>query len=88
MPAPLYDTKVEVAVAKQMAKVTERLKTSFNLALGDNFYFDGVTDVDDVRFKVYLKMIIACIDDIGDKPRDLNSLKTFNDYNSINQTTI
>lgn len=46
-----YDTPVEVAVAKQMASVTERYKTSFNLALGDNFYFDGVKDVDDKRFE-------------------------------------
>lgn len=47
-----YDTPIETAVAKQMAAVTERYDSSFNLALGDNFYFDGVTDVDDKRFTV------------------------------------
>lgn len=46
-----YDTPWEVAVARQMASVTERFKSSFNLALGDNFYENGVTDVDDKRFK-------------------------------------
>lgn len=46
-----YDTPWEVAVARQMASVTERFKSSFNLALGDNFYENGVTDVDDQRFK-------------------------------------
>ncbi|KAH3695879.1 tartrate-resistant acid phosphatase type 5-like [Dreissena polymorpha] len=46
-----YDTPVETAVAQQMAAVTEAYQSSFNLALGDNFYFDGVTDVDDKRFQ-------------------------------------
>lgn len=35
-----------------MAAVTERYKSSFNLALEDNFYTDGVIDVEDKRFKV------------------------------------
>ncbi|KAL4237006.1 Tartrate-resistant acid phosphatase type 5 [Mactra antiquata] len=46
-----YDTPFEVAVAKQMASVTETYKSSFNLALGDNFYFSGVKNVEDKRFQ-------------------------------------
>ncbi|XP_052774583.1 tartrate-resistant acid phosphatase type 5-like [Mya arenaria] len=46
-----YDTPIETKVAKQMAKVSEMYQSSFNLALGDNFYSNGVTDVDDKRFK-------------------------------------
>ncbi|XP_052778205.1 tartrate-resistant acid phosphatase type 5-like [Mya arenaria] len=51
LPTFPYETPVELAVAKQMADVTNTYHTSFNLALGDNFYFDGVKDVDDKRFK-------------------------------------
>ncbi|KAL4237005.1 Tartrate-resistant acid phosphatase type 5 [Mactra antiquata] len=46
-----YDTPVEKAVAKQMASVAQMYDTSFIMALGDNFYFDGVKDVDDKRFE-------------------------------------
>ena len=41
-----------MAVGEQMGKITTAYQTSFNLALGDNFYFDGVTDVEDKRFFV------------------------------------
>ena len=35
-----------------MGKIADYLDTQFVLALGDNFYFDGVKDVADPRFKV------------------------------------
>ena len=47
-----YATPIEMAVGEQMGKITTAYQTSFNLALGDNFYFDGVTDVEDKRFFV------------------------------------
>lgn len=47
-----YDTPSEKAVANAMGKLGERLNTSFQLALGDNFYFDGVKTVADPRFEV------------------------------------
>lgn len=47
-----YRTPVEKAVARRMGVVAETLNTQFLLALGDNFYFDGVKDVDDKRFYV------------------------------------
>ena len=47
-----YRTPVEKAVGREMGKITDYLDTQFVLALGDNFYFDGVKDVADSRFKV------------------------------------
>ena len=47
-----FRTLVEQNVAKQMAAVTKTYGTKFNLALGDNFYYDGVTAVNDGRFQV------------------------------------
>ena len=35
-----------------MGAVGKKLNTSFQLALGDNFYFDGVQSVTDPRFQV------------------------------------
>lgn len=47
-----YDTPSEIAVANAMGKMGERLNTSFQLALGDNFYYQGVQSVTDPRFQV------------------------------------
>lgn len=47
-----YTTPSEVAVAIAMGNLGEKLNTSFQLALGDNFYYHGVQSVDDPRFKV------------------------------------
>lgn len=52
LPTPPYTTPIEKGTAKSMAKLTTTYGTQFNLALGDNFYFDGVKSVDDPRFKV------------------------------------
>jgi len=47
-----FRTPIEEAVAARLADVGGRINASFVLALGDNFYYDGVTDVDDPRFQV------------------------------------
>ena len=47
-----YTTKVETAVADQMGAIADIYQTSFNLALGDNFYTEGVRNVEDKRFVV------------------------------------
>ncbi len=47
-----YETPAEIAVAKSMGKLGQELNTSFQLALGDNFYFDGVHSATDSRFQV------------------------------------
>jgi len=46
-----YETPSEVAVAEAMGKLGVQLNTSFQLALGDNFYFDGVKSATDSRFQ-------------------------------------
>ncbi|CAH1774170.1 unnamed protein product [Owenia fusiformis] len=46
-----YRTPIELGVASQMGKVAGNLKTQFQVALGDNFYFDGVKDISDKRFQ-------------------------------------
>lgn len=42
---------IETTVAKQMGATADAVDAKFTLALGDNFYFDGVTDVNDKRFQ-------------------------------------
>ena len=39
-------------MSTEMTRLAKKYATKFQLALGDNFYFKGVTDVDDKRFKV------------------------------------
>lgn len=59
-----YDTPCEVAIADAMGKMGTKLNTSFQLALGDNFYFDGVQSVSDHRFQVrdyFKETVISCI---------------------------
>ncbi|XP_031550025.1 tartrate-resistant acid phosphatase type 5-like [Actinia tenebrosa] len=46
-----YKTPIESAVAKQMSKTSEQLGAQFIVALGDNFYFSGVKNVNDKRFE-------------------------------------
>lgn len=52
LPTHPFTTPVEVSVSKQMAAISSSFGPQFLLALGDNFYFDGVKDVTDMRFKV------------------------------------
>ena len=52
LPAFPYRTPIEVAVAGRMGDIADSLDAQFILALGDNFYFDGVKHVDDPRFQV------------------------------------
>jgi len=45
-----FRTVVQEGVAVRMTKMAQLYSTQFQLALGDNFYFDGVTNEDDKRF--------------------------------------
>lgn len=50
LPSWPYTTPLEIAVGEQMGRIAKTNKTSFTVALGDNFYFDGVKNVEDKRF--------------------------------------
>lgn len=52
VPYPPYITAVQKATAQEMSKVAEQMGADFVLALGDNFYYKGVDNVDSPRFKV------------------------------------
>jgi len=51
IPDPPYYTVAQKRVAVQMGRIAEKISARFTVGLGDNFYEDGVTDVDDPRFK-------------------------------------
>ena len=46
-----YTTPAEIATATGMGKIANSLSSTFGLALGDNFYTQGVKNVDDTRFQ-------------------------------------
>ena len=52
-----YTTPSEEAVAHGMGNIGKKLNTSFQLALGDNFYYQGVQSIDDPRFQVRVYII-------------------------------
>ncbi|XP_076440919.1 tartrate-resistant acid phosphatase type 5-like [Babylonia areolata] len=51
LPTWPYRTPIEVGTANQMARISTLYNPHFIIELGDNFYFDGVTSVDDKRFQ-------------------------------------
>lgn len=48
--APYYTT-AEADIAAQMGKKATEVGAKFTIALGDNFYDEGVKNVDDQRFQ-------------------------------------
>lgn len=48
---PPYTTPAEMETASSMGKTAERLSSSFQISLGDNFYHRGVKNVSDPRFR-------------------------------------
>jgi tartrate-resistant acid phosphatase type 5 len=52
LPNSPYRTVIETQVSKTMNELSQTHNTKFQVALGDNFYFNGVQNVGDTRFKV------------------------------------
>ncbi|XP_013404251.1 tartrate-resistant acid phosphatase type 5 [Lingula anatina] len=46
-----YSSRIQRAVAKQLGKVADEVNSQFVISVGDNIYFRGVRNVEDVRFK-------------------------------------
>ena len=57
---PPYYTDPEQDVAKQMGDIAASMGAQFTLSMGDNFYDNGVTDVDDPRFN-YVEIGVHCV---------------------------
>ncbi|XP_038649816.1 tartrate-resistant acid phosphatase type 5b isoform X6 [Scyliorhinus canicula] len=51
VPDPPYVTVVQKATAHEMGRVMQNSRTDFVLDVGDNFYYHGVDNVNDFRFK-------------------------------------
>ncbi|XP_075433627.1 tartrate-resistant acid phosphatase type 5 [Ascaphus truei] len=51
LPLPPYHTAREMLTAQEVGKTVAAMGADFILSLGDNFYYDGVKDVNDSRFK-------------------------------------
>lgn len=51
LPDSPYRTAIELGVSDTMTKYAKSHDTKFQIALGDNFYFNGVKNADDRRFK-------------------------------------
>lgn len=52
VPNAPFHTAREIANAKEMARTVQTMGADLILSLGDNFYFNGVHDVNDKRFQV------------------------------------
>ncbi|XP_077326456.1 tartrate-resistant acid phosphatase type 5 isoform X2 [Lithobates pipiens] len=59
LPLPPYHTKQETYVAAELGKTVANWGADFILSVGDNFYYEGVKDVTDPRFKSTFESVFA-----------------------------
>ncbi|XP_065669771.1 tartrate-resistant acid phosphatase type 5 isoform X2 [Hydra vulgaris] len=51
LPTAPFSTDIENGTSKQMSIIADKYKVDFVVALGDNFYFDGIENEHDPRFE-------------------------------------
>lgn len=61
LPSFPYRTLIEEAVANHLGNLAESTASKFVLALGDNFYFDGVSSVKDPRFQETYESVFKAV---------------------------
>ncbi|OCT56766.1 acid phosphatase 5, tartrate resistant L homeolog isoform X1 [Xenopus laevis] len=59
LPLPPFTTRQQELVAEEISKTVAKLGADFILSLGDNFYYDGVTDESDPRFKFTFESVYS-----------------------------
>ncbi|XP_063787313.1 tartrate-resistant acid phosphatase type 5 [Pseudophryne corroboree] len=57
LPLPPYYTKQEQLVATELGETVSKWGADFIVSVGDNFYYDGVTDVTDLRFEATFESV-------------------------------
>ncbi|XP_030052840.1 tartrate-resistant acid phosphatase type 5 isoform X1 [Microcaecilia unicolor] len=57
LPVFPFHTPRELRTASEIGRVADEMGIDFILSLGDNFYYDGVTEVDDKRFQTTFESV-------------------------------
>ncbi|KAK7101235.1 hypothetical protein V1264_024050 [Littorina saxatilis] len=57
LPVWPYTTPVEVGTGDEMAKIAKQYSPQFIMELGDNFYYDGVRNLQDKRFEMTFERV-------------------------------